>query len=233
MDWKSATIELHWGLHQRSPGFDPEVYRWSPGWEEGVVEAITRLDRERMMREIGEYEGVGAAGREKMRRDRAYEWYFSALEALRRALGREDAKAFYDAVFRVPLGERPAHVIRAGLERYPSGPERESWSDMALRADWILRLPRRPERSRVVGSGGAEDLEEGRRMLDELEARMRDPDPRERLVSRVLSARAPAGIDAARHAVREWLREHPEDEHYLARHFEQIVIIGWGLEDPD
>lgn len=129
---------LHEMLHGRSAGLDIDTYNEMRGWEEGVIENLTRLKRVRMMEETGQGHHV-AQERWAEADITIYPYYVEAIERLREWLGRDDAEGFYDELLGVELAERPRYLRRRGFEAIRSGPgSPEEKTEVAL--DWAAEF---------------------------------------------------------------------------------------------
>jgi hypothetical protein len=108
--WRSMIHEV---LHTCSAGYNRLGYEALPGWEEGVVEALQRLLRPDILKELGV--AVEEAVFLEDEQNSWYTPYLDALERLRTALN-EGAKEFYVGLLATPIMDRPARIFERGLE---------------------------------------------------------------------------------------------------------------------
>ena len=137
--WRFSTL-LHEALHARSLGDrDYQVYRGMRGWEEGVVEQLTRLNRRSMLEDLGEDGSIDDEAREVRDRPHPYNGYIHFMESARRMLG-QDKRGFYEELLRVPLTERSSYLYDKGVTQFGGQGDRLGrWRDEFTVVDYFLR----------------------------------------------------------------------------------------------
>lgn len=125
---------IHERLHSYSAGYNSPDYQAYVGWEEGVVEALQRRLRPKVLARLGVtvLEAVFEAEEVQHR----YNRYIAALESLRRILNTEPG-AFYLGLLAVPVRERPAFLLGPGLPLPPV--RRTAYVMTSSRSDAALR----------------------------------------------------------------------------------------------
>jgi hypothetical protein len=93
---------LHEALHTFTPPLTRAEYRKAVGWEEGIIEQLQRLLRQRVLAIIGIT--IPEESFAPIERDHHYNGYIQALERVRAALGQEP-EPFY-RLLRTPLPQR-------------------------------------------------------------------------------------------------------------------------------
>lgn len=104
--------EIHEALHLFSVGLTSTTYVELRGWEEGVVEQLQRLLRPDIFRSLNIR--VPEAVFLVKEADHRYNRFIRALEELRLFLD-EPSEQFYSHLLGVPLMDRPATVMAAGV----------------------------------------------------------------------------------------------------------------------
>src|SRR5579872_1452979 len=100
---------IHEALHCVSAGVEPKAYQQFPGWEEGVVEHLTRLLGPGIAAELGWKDAFAARV--------SYNPELVCLEKLRSVVQRE-AKPFYVRLLQTPLGRREQTVVQWAIEAH-------------------------------------------------------------------------------------------------------------------
>jgi hypothetical protein len=96
---------VHEGLHSISVGMNPLDYLAYSGFEEGVVEKLTRILRDEV------FAGMGLQGPFEVRDGVYYEQFVILLEDLRFRTGKAE-REFYIEMLRTPLRDREETVVQ-------------------------------------------------------------------------------------------------------------------------
>jgi hypothetical protein len=142
---------IHEALHAVSIGLTTWDYKDCRGWEEGVVEMLQRVLRQRVLAQIGIRVDEAVFQREDA--THIYAPYLEALEQLRTVVGMADDQ-FCIALLRTPLRERPGYIRSIGLKL--SGKERMRFLEIVGQARMVLDRSRPTE----LPLEGEEDFDE-------------------------------------------------------------------------
>jgi hypothetical protein len=102
--WRTLIHEM---IHAYSPGMTSWAYDKFPGWEEGVVEKLQRLLRDRIFKALNEVlDETQMVQMEQEEQDHVYNDYINAIEIIRKLSMRSDVEEFYIELLLTPLKDR-------------------------------------------------------------------------------------------------------------------------------
>jgi hypothetical protein len=120
--WRDVDLRwrtlIHEALHGLSPGFSTFTYQHAPGWEEGVVEQLTRLLLAPVVETLSL--AVDAETVASVEREHFLNPYVQALEQVRARLGMMEEE-FYSRLLAEPLNSRVRLIAEWGRSQLAGG----------------------------------------------------------------------------------------------------------------